>query len=159
MFAWSIIVGYNWYRSYFTIYDGHVYKFSDMFVLPNQETINHIANYIIGYVLYILAILVGFILLIIPGIYVAIRFQFVPNLLVDKKMKFKEAFAMSTKMTEDIKWKLIGFGLLQGLIGIGVILAGLIALIVGVIPAVFIVFGWMMLANVGLYRKLYSANH
>jgi hypothetical protein len=158
MFVWSIIVGYNWYRSYFSVYDGHVYKFADMFVLPNKETINHIANYIIGYILYILAILAGLVLLIIPGMYVAIRFQFVPNLLVDKKMKFKEAFALSTKMTENIKWKLFGFGLLQGIMCLGVVLVGFIALIVGVIPAAFVAFGWMMFANVGLYRKLYAIN-
>jgi len=159
MFVWSIVVGYNWYRSYFSVYDGHVYKFSDMFILPNNESLNHIANYIIGYVLYVLAILAGLILLIIPGIYIAIRFQFVPNLLVDKKMKFKEAFALSTKMTENIKWKLFGFGLLQGIMCLGIFLLGLIALIVGVIPAMFVAFGWIMLANVGLYRKLYSVNH
>ena len=158
MFVWSIIVGYNWYRSYFSVYDGHTYKFVEMFKLPNNETIGHIANYIIGYILYMLAILAGLILLIIPGIYLAIRFQFVPNLLVDKSMKFKDAFAMSTKMTENIKWKLFGFGLLQGIMCLGIVLVGFIALIVGVIPAAFVAFGWMMLTNVGLYRKLYHIN-
>jgi len=158
MFVWGIVVGYNWYRSYFSVYDGHVYKFSDMFEIPNKNTMNDIANYIVGYVAYIFTVLGGLIFFIIPGIYFAIRFQFVPNLLVDKKMKFKEAFALSTKMTENIKWKLFGFGMLQGIMCLGIFLLGLIALIVGVIPAAFVAFGWIMLTNVGLYRKLYAAN-
>lgn len=158
MFAWSMVVGYNWYKSFYRVYDGDSYEFKDMFKIPENKTWSNFFNYYVATLLYCLMVMFGFILLIIPGIYLAIRYGQTMNLILDKNFRIKEAFAMSTKMTEGIKWKLLGFGLTQGLFVLGLILAGLVALLVGVIPAMFVAFSWVMMNNIGLYRKLYNAN-
>ena len=142
----------------FRIYDGHKYSFAEMFTIPSGAEVNHLFNYIGGYIAYMFVVLVGLIFLIIPGIYLAIRYGQVMNLIVDKKMGIAQAFTMSSKMTENIKWKLFGFGLVQALMAIGIVIAGLVALLVGVIPAIFIIFGWCTFNGIVLYRNLYEVN-
>ncbi len=166
---WGIIVGFNLYKSYFKIFDTkndgqqdstNIFNLKDVLVLPNSENGNtkKICNYLLVYLAYCAAIFVGFVLFIIPGIYIAVRYGQVLNLVVDKNMKVSDAFTMSSKMTEGIKWKLLGFGLVQGFLMLCLVLAGLICLIVGVFPAIFIAVGWSAMSGIFLYRKLYEIN-
>lgn len=97
-------------------------------------------------VLYSLVVLGGLILLIIPGIYLAIRYLFVPYLIVDKNLTIGEAFAKSTEMTKGKKWSILGFLILTVIFS----LLGLIVLVVGV----FVTSAIGYLAIVNLYRKL-----
>jgi hypothetical protein len=158
MFVWSLIVGYNWYKSFYGVYDGKQYVFGDMFKIPTGENFKNFVNYVGGAFAYMLIVMGGLILLIIPGIYLAIRYGQSFNLILDKKMGIKDAFVMSAKMTDGIKWRLIGASIVLGGMCLGIFLVGLIALIVGIIPAIFVVLGWCMMTSVGLYRKLYEAN-
>jgi uncharacterized membrane protein len=96
--------------------------------------------------LYTLAVLGGFILLIIPGIYIALRYYFAPILVIDKKMGIGEAFATSKEMTKGIKWQLLGFTIVSAVF----VLLGLIALGIGIV-ATYIIY---KIAFVHLYRKL-----
>lgn len=66
-------------------------------------------NYVLGTLLMGLIVIGGFILLIVPGIYFMIKYYFVPFLLVDKKLSPMEALKMSAKMTDGIKWEMVGF--------------------------------------------------
>ena len=55
---------------------------------------------------------IGFILLIIPGIYVGIRLTLSPYFVIDKKMSGWQAVKESWRVTKDHFWKLFGLNLL-----------------------------------------------
>jgi uncharacterized membrane protein len=93
-----------------------------------------------------LIIVVGLIFLIIPGIYLALRFFFTRTLIVDKDMGIIEAMKESTKMTEGIKWQLLVFCLAM----IGAMILGGIALGIGIFVAIPII--W--LAEIYVYKKI-----
>jgi hypothetical protein len=85
--------------------------------------------------LYMAIILIGFMLLIIPGIILAIRLSFVPYLVMDEKLDAIEAIRSSWDMTKDYAMDLFLFGILAVLIALG----GLILLVIGIIPAVMLI--------------------
>ena len=116
-------------------------KYSDLF---NSQGVY--LKFLAASVLYTLAVLGCFLLLIIPGIYIALRYCFAPILVIDKKMNIGEAFLKSKEMTKGIKWQLLGFFF----VSIIFVLLGLIGLGVGIIVT-YIVF---QLAYIHLYRKL-----
>jgi len=93
-----------------------------------------------------LIVLGGLLLLIVPGIYWAIKFQFFGYFVVDQGCDPVEALRKSSRITHTVKWKLLGFGLLCMLIN----WLGAIVLVVGLsvtIPTT-------LLAYACVYRKL-----
>jgi uncharacterized membrane protein len=89
---------------------------------------------------------IGFILLIFPGIYLALRFQFTITLIIDKNLDIGEAMKQSSALTQGIKLPLFGFALAC----IGVFILGAICLGVGV----FIAMPILWLANIYIYKNL-----
>jgi hypothetical protein len=90
---------------------------------------------------------VGFILLIVPGIFFACKLAFVPYLVVDKKMGVMKTIGESWRMASHGRaWKVF----LTGLMSIPILIAGLICLGVGVI----ISFMWIMAALASLYHSV-----
>lgn len=85
--------------------------------------------------LYMAIIMIGFLLLIIPGIILAIRLSFVPYLVMDEKLDPVEAIKTSWGMTKDYSMDIFLFGILAVLIALG----GLLLLIIGIIPAVMLI--------------------
>jgi hypothetical protein len=94
--------------------------------------------------LYGLAVAVGLVLLIVPGIYIALRYGQYQAAIVDRDMGVMESLAYSSRITEGQKWPLLGLAILSFLI----VIAGVLALCVGVVFAYPIV--W--LAGVVAYR-------
>ena len=92
---------------------------------------------------------IGFILLIVPGIYLALRYQFTFLLIIDRDLGIGAAMNESSRLTQGIKMSLLGFDLAC----LGVVILGAIVFGVGVFVATPVV--W--LATVALYRKLSSA--
>ena len=91
-------------------------------------------------------VFVGFLLLIVPGVIWAIQYQFVPWLIIDKKMSVDEAFTRSSEMTQGKKMNLFIIGLGFAVINIlGALMLGL-GLIISVPVTSF--------ALVGIYRFL-----
>ena len=84
-------------------------------------------KYLLGSILYELITLGGMILLIIPGVIWAIKFQFFSYFIVDKGLGPIEALKRSSAITRDAKWDLFLFGLFLGLIN----LLGAICFIIG----------------------------
>jgi len=81
---------------------------------------------LIGSILYGLLVLAGLILLIIPGIYWAIRYHFFPYLIIDRDMRPVEAIKKSGQMTRGVWWHLFVFWLAAiGIEIIGAILCGI----------------------------------
>jgi len=105
-------------------------------------------RFLLGYVLYTLLAVVGFLLLIVPGIYLAIKYQYVQYLIVDKNMDVIEAFKESGKMTKGHKWNL----LLLLLLFLMITILGVMALGIGLLIAVPIV----IVAQAYVYKKLSS---
>ena len=93
-----------------------------------------------------LAVLGGAILLIVPGIILAIRLQYAGYLLVDKNTGVMEALKKSMAMTKGVAWDLFVLGCLMGLVA----LAGVLCLGVGLFAAL----PTIMVANAFVYRKL-----
>ncbi len=93
-----------------------------------------------------IAIVAGFILLIVPGIILSILFMFVGYLVIEKGRGPIEALKESAEMTKGNRLQLFLFGL--ALIGIN--LLGVLALFVGLLVTIPVSF----LATVHLYRTL-----
>lgn len=89
---------------------------------------------------------VGFILLIVPGIYLACKLAFTPYLVVDRKMGVIKAIEESWRMTGGHGWKVFLIGLLAIPIGI----AGLICFGVGIIISIM----WVSMAMASLYHAV-----
>jgi uncharacterized membrane protein len=105
-------------------------------------------NYLIGFILYVVIIGVGMILFIIPGIILAIQFQFFSFFIVDKGLSPIEALKKSSQITKGIKWDLFLFDLLIVIINfLGSLFLGIGLLITFPITLVSIAF---------VYRKLQS---
>lgn len=89
---------------------------------------------------------VTMLLLIIPGIYFALKYQFVIQLIIDRKLGVIEAMKESGRLTQGKKMSLLLFDLQC----IGIMLLGFLALGVGILVAVPVV----QLAATKVYRSL-----
>lgn len=77
------------------------------------ETFKSVAPYTLKFIavqiLMMLIVLGGLILFIIPGIIFSIKYMFAPYLVVDKGLGPIEALKESARMTDGVKWDLLGF--------------------------------------------------
>ncbi len=103
-------------------------------------------SYLIAQLLVGLTVLLGFALLVIPGIVAAVGFMFTPYLILDKKMQPVEALRASWSLTKGHKWQL----LLLACAVIGLNILGMLAFFVGVMVTAPI----SMLAVAHAYRTL-----
>jgi uncharacterized membrane protein len=103
-------------------------------------------NFLVGSIVYGIMVAIGFVFLIVPGIYLAVKYQFYDYLIVDKGMGPIEAIKRSGVLTEGVKRNLVLFWL--ALVGINIL--GMLALGVGLIATVPV--SW--LANAYVYRRL-----
>jgi len=77
-------------------------------------------------------IILGFICLILPGIYIACRSILTPYLVIDKGLGPREAFNASWELMRDFWFNVIWLGFIAA----GMCLVGLLLLFVGIFPAV-----------------------
>ena len=115
-------------------------KFSDLFHTKS------LINFILGSLIRGVVTVIGFILLIIPGIIFSIRLQYVTYLIVDKNLPPVEAVKKSWNMTKGNTWNLFFFGILLFLVNV----LGAILLLIGL----FVTVPLTMLATAFVYRKL-----
>jgi hypothetical protein len=84
------------------------------------------SSYLIGCILYAVIVSVGLLLLIIPGIYLAIKYQFFAVCILDKDLSAVEALKMSGRITKgswgDCFWLVVeqGIACLLGLLALGI---------------------------------------
>ena len=93
-----------------------------------------------------LSVLLGLVILIVPGIMVALALMFTSYLVIDKHRGPIEALKESSRITKGHRWQLLV--LVLTIIGLNIL--GLIALIVGLLVTIPV----SMLAVVHAYRKL-----
>ena len=103
-------------------------------------------NYLLAFILYLLIVLGGYVLLIIPGIIWGIKFWFFDYFVIDKKLGPIEALKRSSAITRGVKWDLFVFFLM--IFGINIL--GALALMVGL----FATIPTTMVAWAFVYRKL-----
>ena len=140
-FVVGVIVNIGLIRIVLKFCDDQKPEFNDLFRFKG-----FFWRYVGASLLMALVVGVGMLLLVVPGIIWAIMFQFGLWLVVDKNLRIMDAFDRSGKLTKTVRWKLLGFGVLVGLInylGILVFLIGLFA----TLPTT-------MLAYAHVYRKL-----
>lgn len=89
-------------------------------------------KYLGASILLALAIGIGFILLIVPGIIFALMFMFVTFIVIDRELGPIEAMKESHRITRGHKWNLLGFTLVLVLIN----LLGVLALLVGLLVSI-----------------------
>lgn len=63
--------------------------------------------------LYVIFIMLGFLLLIVPGIVVFLVFLFVEQILIEQNLPIEKVFLASVPLTRGIKWKLFGYNLIM----------------------------------------------
>ena len=110
------------------------------------RTGRYLLAYIIASILFGLMCLVGFILFVIPGIWVLLTFGFFSWIIVNHNVDAIAALTRSSEITKGHKWDLLGFFVVLFLLNI----LGLLALIVGVIITAAI----SLLATAYVYRRL-----
>ncbi len=103
--------------------------------------------YVVSNLMRGIAVAVGLLLFIIPGIILAIKLQYIEYFIVDKKMGF-EAINKSWEITRGVKLRLFLFGIVLALIN----MLGFLALFLGL----FLTVPLTMLASAYVYRKLSS---
>jgi hypothetical protein len=93
-------------------------------------------------------IIIGFIFLIIPGIYLAVAFYYAPLLIIDRKMSFWEAMQLSRRTVHAQWFPVFGLVILSGLMS----LLGVFFCCVGMLATFPL--GWLWLAQ--SYRQLFG---
>jgi len=96
-------------------------------------------------------VVIGFVLLIVPGAIAGLMFMFASYIVVDKGLGPIEAMKESKRITDGHKWSLLGFVLLLVLLNI----LGLVCLVVGLLVTVPVT----SLAVVHAYRTLSAHTH
>jgi uncharacterized membrane protein len=97
-------------------------------------------------ILLAIILIVGFLLLIVPGVIAAVGLGFSPYLVVDRAKGPIEALKESWRITKGHKWQLF----LLGLVIIGINILGLLALVVGLLVSIPV--SWLAVTHA--YRTL-----
>ncbi|MEN8252963.1 MAG: hypothetical protein ABFQ62_01145 [Patescibacteria group bacterium] len=139
--AASIIISIGLINISLKIISGKKPKFENLY-----ESYPVFFSYLFASVLVGLMVIVGLIFLIIPGIYLALKYQFAPYLVIDKKMGAIEAIKKSGEMTKGKLMDLFFLALVMLLINI----LGVLALGVGLLVSTPV----SMLSVAYVYKKL-----
>lgn len=86
-----------------------------------------IGRYLLAYLLYTGLMILGGLFFIVPGAYVALKYGFMPYLLVDQKVSIREAFRQSSILRKGYMWQICGWELV--LIGLNLLAAMPFALV------------------------------
>jgi hypothetical protein len=103
-------------------------------------------NIVLANLIVFALVIIGFIMLIIPGIIVLCRLSFVSFLVMDKDLDAMKAVEKSWQMTRGYGWTIFGMGIMSFFIVIG----GIIVFIVGAIFSIM----WIHAAFASLYQAV-----
>jgi hypothetical protein len=106
-------------------------------------------KYLFTSLLYGIMVAVGLILLIVPGIILAVRYGLCTYLVVDRGLGPMDALRTSAELTQGSRWSLF----LLGLVLLGVVVLGALALVIGLLWAA----PTALVAAAFAYRKLAGA--
>ncbi len=95
-------------KIFLKVIDNEPVSYADVFKVKKKELLLYIGASIIFGVF----VLVGFVFFLIPGIYLAIKYQFYPYFIIEKKMSPSEALNASESLTKGHLRKLLVIGLI-----------------------------------------------
>jgi uncharacterized membrane protein len=133
-------VSLGWAKILLKVYDGGSPEFGDLISEPV-----HVAKMIGAMILVGIAVGIGFLLLVLPGIFLLVRLYFYPFAVAEGAGPI-EAIQRSWDLTRGLFWKVFGFMIVAGLI----MMAGVLVFGIGVLVAGPVV----GLAFVYVYRRL-----
>ncbi len=134
-------VSYGVSFTYLKASRGDSLEIKDMF-----EAFQTYWNAVLASLLVAVIVIIGFILLIVPGIVFACKLAFTPYLVIDRKMGVIEAVKGSWSMTGGHTWKVF----LIGLLGFPICIVGLMCFGVGIIVSIM----WITMAFASLYHAV-----
>lgn len=120
--AWivSLIVPIGYTYILLRAVDNQSYELKDLF-----STHKVFWSYIFTGIMAGILVALGTIFLVIPGIFLGLSFMFVSYVVVDEQLSLDKALKRSYKLATDVRWKLLGFILVVGLLNIiGIALLG-----------------------------------
>ncbi len=123
-----------------------VRKIKPDFELLIKGFIQNYLHIVLASLLVTALIILGFFLLIVPGIIIACRLVFVSYIVMDKKLDPIEAVEMSWRLTRGHAWQIF----LMGFVSFFIVLFGLLMLIVGIFPAII----WVSSSFAALYESV-----
>ncbi|AHB41123.1 Integral membrane protein [candidate division SR1 bacterium RAAC1_SR1_1] len=126
-----------------SLVEDKIIKSLDIFVSAEK-----FVKYFVAYIIIVVFSLIGIILFIVPGVFVALRLNMVPYLILSKNLGPWEAIKQSRKLTKGKVSNLFALNVLLGFINI----LGFVALIVGL----FWTLPLFYIANAVFYKKLLS---
>ena len=105
-------------------------------------------NLIVGYVVFVIALWVGFLLLFVPGLFLLVSLYFWFVLVVVEDQNFVEAFQNSWALVKGSRWKLLGLGII--VMVVAWVLIGVPFLLVSVLSP------WIFLAVYAVTGAIYG---
>lgn len=128
--------------------EGKELKYTTLF---SQFDFMKLLKFIVASILYGLLVGIGLLLLVVPGVYFALKYQFYPFFIVTKNAGILESGKLSAEATKGLKLQLLGYCLVAFLI----VVAGALALFVGLLVAIPVV----SIAYAYVFNKLKSHMH
>lgn len=111
LIAWAAAARVSFIRTLLDLYDGKSVELSDVFIEWRKA-----GNYIVAFLLYISLIILGLVLLIIPGIYCAVIYRYYGIILVEKNCGPLTALRMSKKLVKPVFWNMFKVSVLCNII-------------------------------------------
>jgi len=109
---------------------------------------DRLGDYIVASILYSLAVGIGFVLCIIPGIIAAVLFAFYPYFVLDKNMGAVDALSASSKLVRANTGSAVGLLVVAFLLFIvGAALCGIGLLVTGPVSLLMTAYGYRVLTN------------
>ncbi len=139
----SVFISYVWTRSILGLLDG---KGFNPFTKESLPTLEQYWNLLKTCILVVICTMFGFILLIVPGLYIAGRLFPAIYLSVEKNQGARKSMKEAWEMTHGNGWKILGKSILIGLFAI----LGFVALFIGY----FITYPIAMIVTAMMYREL-----
>lgn len=143
-FLLSILMTCGTVTIFLKYFGGTKAPFSTLFTQTKQYLNVLGATLLVG-----LITVLGFILLIVPGIYFSLKYQFTIQLIIDKNLGVMDAMTESARITNGNKMELFMFDVQC----VGIIILGVLALGVGILVAIPVI----ELATIKVYRGLVPA--
>ncbi len=155
-------------KIYLDIYDTDHASYTTLF-----SGFRRLPSFFVLGALWAVVVLLGFIALIIPGIYLLLQYSQALKLFVDKDLGIVDSFKESARLTQGLKWRLLEFDLtVLGFSILAVVVSRIFSLIFFVVamvlPPVFVAVvislllllfvyffsAWILLAGIHVYRSL-----
>lgn len=97
----QVLFAFIWIRFALTVYDGRPFELREL--VPDARMF---LNYLAVSVLYGLMVTLGLVLLVLPGLYLAVRYAFTGFLVADGRAEVLDSFHQSSELTRGVRAKL-----------------------------------------------------